>query len=39
LTGAGKNFVAGADITEIQAAKHKAEAFRLAWTAAELFNK
>jgi enoyl-CoA hydratase/carnithine racemase len=38
LTGTGKNFVAGADITELQAVKHKAEAFRMVWIAAELFN-
>ena len=38
LTGAGKNFVAGADITELQALKTKEDAFQLAWTAAELFN-
>jgi enoyl-CoA hydratase/carnithine racemase len=31
LTGAGKNFVAGADITEIQSVKNKEEAFQLAW--------
>jgi len=38
LTGAGTNFVAGADITELQAIKNKEDAFQLAWTAAELFN-
>jgi 3-hydroxyacyl-CoA dehydrogenase/enoyl-CoA hydratase/carnithine racemase len=38
LTGAGKNFVAGADITELQFLKNKEDAFQLAWTAAELFN-
>ena len=38
LTGTGKNFVAGADITELQVLKNKEEAFQLAWTAAELFT-
>ena len=38
LTGTGKNFVAGADITELQAVKHKEEAFQMVWIAAELFN-
>ncbi len=38
LTGTGKNFVAGADITEFQAAKGTEEVFRLAWGATELFN-
>lgn len=38
LTGTGKNFVAGADITELQAVKHKEEAFQLAWSATALFN-
>ena len=38
LTGTGKNFIAGADITELQALKHKDEALRLGRTAAGLFN-
>ena len=38
LTGTGKNFVAGADITELQGIKDNEEAFRVAWTAARLFN-
>lgn len=38
LTGTGKNFVAGADITELQSLKNRREAFRLAQTASSLFN-
>lgn len=38
LTGTGKNFVAGADITELRAVKTREEAFHLAWGAAELFS-
>lgn len=38
LTGTGKNFVAGADITELQSLKNRREAFRLAQTASGLFN-
>ena len=38
LTGTGKNFIAGADITELQALKTREEGFQLAWTAAELFS-
>ena len=37
LTGVGKNFIAGADITEIQAVKSKEDAFQVGWRAAELF--
>lgn len=38
LTGTGKNFVAGANITELQSLKNRREAFRLAQTASSLFN-
>ncbi len=38
LTGTGKNFVAGADITELKNLKHRKEAFELGRTAASLFN-
>jgi len=38
LTGTGRNFVAGADILELQTMKSREEAFQLAWTAAALFN-
>ncbi|MFH1116491.1 MAG: 3-hydroxyacyl-CoA dehydrogenase NAD-binding domain-containing protein [Pseudomonadota bacterium] len=39
LTGTGKNFVAGADITELQRVRDSGAAFQLAWTAAELFGR
>jgi 3-hydroxyacyl-CoA dehydrogenase/enoyl-CoA hydratase/carnithine racemase len=38
LTGTGKNFIAGADITELQTLKTQEEAFQLGWTAAGLFT-
>ncbi|MBI5584133.1 MAG: enoyl-CoA hydratase/isomerase family protein, partial [Deltaproteobacteria bacterium] len=38
LTGTGKNFIAGADITKLQSLKTREEAFNLGWTAAELFS-
>jgi enoyl-CoA hydratase/carnithine racemase len=38
LTGTGKNFIAGADITTLQSLKTREEGFELGWTAAGLFN-
>ncbi len=38
LTGTGKNFIAGADINELQSLKTREEAFQLGWTAAGLFT-
>src|SRR5208337_1591189 len=39
LTGTGKNFIAGADITEVQHAKKKEEVFKPLLALAQFFNK
>ena len=39
LTGTGKNFIAGADITEVQRAKKKEEVFKPLLALAQFFNK
>jgi 3-hydroxyacyl-CoA dehydrogenase/enoyl-CoA hydratase/carnithine racemase len=39
LTGTGKNFIAGADITEVQHVKKKEEAFKAVLTLAQFLNK
>lgn len=39
LTGTGKNFIAGADITEVQGVKKKEEAFKAVLTLAQFLNK
>jgi 3-hydroxyacyl-CoA dehydrogenase/enoyl-CoA hydratase/carnithine racemase len=39
LTGTGKNFIAGADITEVQHVKKKEEAFKAVLSLAQFFNK
>jgi 3-hydroxyacyl-CoA dehydrogenase/enoyl-CoA hydratase/carnithine racemase len=38
LTGTGKNFIAGADITTLQSLKTREEGFELGWSAVTLFN-
>ena len=38
LTGTGRNFIAGADITKLQSLKTREEGFDLGWTASSLFN-
>ncbi len=38
LTGTGKNFIAGADITQLQAVKDRDEIFQIAFRAAQFLN-
>ena len=38
LTGTGKNFIAGADITQLQAVKDRDEVFQIAFRAAQFLN-
>jgi len=39
LTGTGKNFIAGADITQLQAVKDRSEVFEMALSAAQFLNR
>jgi len=39
VTGTGKNFIAGADITQLQAVKDRSEVFEMALSAAQFLNR